>query len=91
MGYFSLCKLFWLSFVVPVFANMKQMMNIMANLVVKMTVTTKFVVTAATTKLVVKAVMTKLVLMDVTTKLVVTTVTTKLVVLAYFKEFALGW
>ena len=68
----------------PVFANMKQLINITTNLVVTMTVTTKFVSTVVTTKLDVTAVMMQLVLTAVTTKLVVTAVTTKLVVSAYF-------
>ena len=59
----------------PVFANMRQLINITASLVAPMTVTTKLDVTA---------VMMKLVLTAVTTKLVVIVVTTKLVVSAYF-------
>ena len=66
-----MCILFLLSFVVPVFANMKQILNG----VVTMTVTTNFFVTAFMTKLVLKGVM---------IKLVVTDVMMKLVVLAYF-------
>ena len=56
----------------------------MTNLVVAMTVTTKFVVKAVTMKLVITVVMTKLALTAVTKKLVVTPITTKLVVLAFF-------
>ena len=51
----------------------------MTNLVVAMTVTTKFVVKAVTMKLVITVVMTKLALTAVTKKLVVTAVMTKLV------------
>ena len=47
---------FLLRFVVSVFASMKQMINVMANLVVTRTVTTKFIVKAVMTKLVVTAV-----------------------------------
>ena len=67
----------------PVFANMKQLINVVANLVLTMTVMTKFIATAVMRKVVVTAVMMKLVLIAVTTKLVVIAVTTKLVVSAY--------
>ena len=62
-----------------VFANMQQLINVTANLIVTMTVITKFIVTDVTTNLVITAVLTKLALTAVTTKLVVTAVTTELV------------
>ena len=99
MGYFYLwdiCILFVLMFVVPVFANMKQKLNVRINLVIKMTVhvTTKFVVTAVLSKLVITAVMMRLVLTTVKTSLVVTATSTKLVESVYFYESChskLGW
>ena len=59
----------------PVFSNMKQMINVMIYLVIasnQLCCNNDFVVKTVTTKLVITAVMMKLVLTAVTTKVVVT-------------------